>query len=476
MASEQRRDEGNRTPRARRAAFWRWPLHWQIMLGLVLGGLVGFFVASSALRSADAAGELKAAVSLVQKGIPFLVFQLIGDLFLNGLKVIVIPLVTSSIVLAVSSLGAQSGFGRMGLKTLTYYLCTSTIAILVGLSLVNVFSPGILADGRGLLEGRDMADFSVEAEALSEKVGDSTASSFLGVFRKMIPDNLVVAAHEGNLLGLIIASMVTGFFMTQLKGGPRETFENFWNAVYEVSLKVTNLVLVFAPLGVGMLVAATVSENYARLAPDDRFGAFLGGIVEFTLIVLGALAIHMLVVMPLILRFVARVRPFRHFRAMSPALMTAFSTASSNATLPVTMECVEERAGVSNRTTSFVLPLGATVNMDGTALYECAAAMFVCQAMGFQLALPQQFFVVLVALLTSIGVAGVPSASLVAIVVILQSLERQLGVVGLVAALPILLVFDRLLDMCRTAVNIFSDSVGAVTIARSEGESGVLEA
>jgi Na+/H+-dicarboxylate symporter len=263
--------------------------------------------------------------------------------------------------------------------------------------------------------------------------------------------------------------------MTQLKGGPRKTFENFWNAVYEVSLKVTGLVLAFAPLGVGMLVAATVSENYAKLAPDDRFGEFLGGIVTFTLIVLAALAIHLLIVLPLIMRFIARVRPSRHFRAMSPALMTAFSTASSSATLPVTMECVEERAGVSNRTTSFVLPLGATVNMDGTALYECAAAMFVCQAMGFSLALPQQFFVVLVALLTSIGVAGVPCASLVAIVIILQSLERQLGVTGLVAALPILLVFDRLLDMCRTAVNIFSDSVGAVTIAKSEGETGVLE-
>jgi DAACS family dicarboxylate/amino acid:cation (Na+ or H+) symporter len=457
------------------AVFWRWPLHWQILFGLIVGGLLGFLLATGALRRASAAGDIKAAVQIVQKGIPFLVFQLIGDLFLNGLKVIVIPLVTSSIVLAVSSIGAHAGFGRMGLKTLSYYMCTSFIAIMVGLTLVNAFTPGLNADGKGLLEGRDMAAFSSEAEALTQKVGDSSASSFLGVFRKMIPDNLVVAAHEGNLLGLIIASMVTGYFMTQLKGGPRKTFENFWNAVYEVSLKVTGLVLAFAPLGVGMLVAATVSENYAKLAPDDRFGEFLGGIVTFTLIVLAALAIHLLIVLPLIMRFIARVRPSRHFRAMSPALMTAFSTASSSATLPVTMECVEERAGVSNRTTSFVLPLGATVNMDGTALYECAAAMFVCQAMGFSLALPQQFFVVLVALLTSIGVAGVPSASLVAIVIILQSLERQLGVTGLVAALPILLVFDRLLDMCRTAVNIFSDSVGAVTIAKSEGETGVLE-
>ena len=184
--------------------------------------------------------------------------------------------------------------------------------------------------------------------------------------------------------------------------------------------------------------------------------------------------------MSLLLAGVARVNPLRHYRAMAPALVTAFSTASSSATLPVTIDCVERHAGVSNRVAGFTLRWGATVNMDGTALYECVAAMFICQAFGLDLSFAQQFVIVLTALLTSIGVAGVPSASLVAIVVILTGVQNQLppGALppggSLLAGLGLLFVFDRPLDMCRTAVNIFSDSVGAVVVARSEGEAGVL--
>jgi len=170
------------------------------------------------------------------------------------------------------------------------------------------------------------------------------------------------------------------------------------------------------------------------------------------------------------------VNPFRHYHAMAPALMTAFSTASSAATLPVTLECVEKRAGVSRKTSSFVLPLGATVNMDGTALYECVAAIFICQAFGVELTFGQQFMIVVTALLTSIGVAGVPAASLVAIIVILQAVQAQLppDAPALILGLGLLFVFDRPLDMCRTAVNIFGDSCGAVVIGKSEGEQTIL--
>jgi Na+/H+-dicarboxylate symporter len=238
-------------------------------------------------------------------------------------------------------------------------------------------------------------------------------------------------------------------------------------------------VLRLAPLGVIGLLAATIGEQYAKLAPDQRFDQFITGILTFAGVALAALAIHMFIVLPLILLLLARVNPVRHFRAMAPALMTAFSTASSSATLPVTMECVEERAGVSKKTASFVLPLGATVNMDGTALYECVAAIFICQAFGVELTLAQQFMIVVTALLTSVGVAGVPAASLVAIIVILNAVQNQLdtqvdAAPVLVAGLGLLFVFDRPLDMCRTAVNIFSDSCGAVLIARSEGETKVL--
>jgi len=214
----------------------------------------------------------------------------------------------------------------------------------------------------------------------------------------------------------------------------------------------------FAPLGVLGLVAKTILAT--------GFDAFQPLMMFFITVVL-ALAIHTFVILALVLRF-AGLNPLKHYRAMLPAMLTAFSTASSSGTLPVTIECVEKNAGVSNRTSAFVLPLGATINMDGTALYECVAAIFIAQAYGLELSFVTQFTIVLVALLTSIGVAGIPSASLVAITVIL-------GVIGLpLEAIGMLLVTDRILDMLRTSVNVFSDSCGAVVIARSEGEQGLL--
>jgi proton glutamate symport protein len=192
-------------------------------------------------------------------------------------------------------------------------------------------------------------------------------------------------------------------------------------------------------------------------------------LLVFFLTVLGALAFHFLIVLPLLLKLVGGVSPLRHYQAMLPALLTAFSTSSSSATLPITLDCVEKRAGVSNRTTSFVLPLGATVNMDGTALYECVAAMFIAQAYGLELGFTEQFTIVLIALVTSIGVAGIPAASLVAITIILNAIGLPVEAVGLILAV------DRILDMCRTSVNVFSDSCGAVLIGRLEGESGILQ-
>jgi len=229
--------------------------------------------------------------------------------------------------------------------------------------------------------------------------------------------------------------------------------------VYEVMMLITDWVMKFAPIGVFALVAKVVAST--------GFGAFKP-LALFFVTVLAALAVHFFVVMPLLLRVFGRVNPLRHYRAMAPALLTAFSTSSSSATLPLTLECVEKNAGVSNRTSSFVLPLGATINMDGTALYECVAAMFIAQAYGVELGFAAQFTVVMVALLTSIGVAGIPAASLVAISIILATIGLPAEAIGLILAV------DRILDMCRTTVNVFSDSCGAVLIARSEGEQDIL--
>jgi Na+/H+-dicarboxylate symporter len=276
----------------------------------------------------------------------------------------------------------------------------------------------------------------------------------------MVPTNIVAAAAQGQMLGLIFFSLLFGYFMTRIDGAHAQVLQDFWNGVFAVMMRITEWVMLFAPLGVFALVARVVaSTGFAALEP----------LLAFFFTVLGALAVHFLLVLPLILGLVGRVHPLRHYTAMLPALMTAFSTASSSATLPVTMECVEKRAGVSNQTTSFVLPLGATINMDGTALYECVAAMFIAQAYGLDLGFAEQFTVVLVALLTSIGVAGIPAASLVAITIILSAIGLPVEAVGLILAV------DRILDMCRTSVNIFSDSCGAVVIGRLEGEQGILQ-
>ena len=451
------------------------------MLGLILGSLTGFLIGRWAITQipadTDAAqrGAVAAATATGTWG--YLFCDLVGDLFIQGLKLIIVPLVTSSIILAIVGLGRGRGLGRMGIKTLAYYACTSLIAILIGLTLINLVSAGLDSAGRGILVGQDLSAFDSDQQAVAGKTGGKSATDFLDVFREMVPPNLIAAAAGGDLLGLIVVSLLVGFFLARLDTDSRPVLVRFVEGVYDLTLKITDVVLRLAPIGVLGLLAATVAEQYAKLAPDARFDAFAWGIGKFALTALAALLLHLAVVMPLILLIVARVNPLRHLRAMAPALITAFSTASSSATLPLTMDCVEKRAGVSNRTASFVLPLGATVNMDGTALYECVAAIFICQAFGIDLTLAQQFMIVITALLTSIGVAGVPSASLVAIVVILTAVERNLppgslpAGTSLVAGMGLLFVFDRPLDMCRTAVNIFSDSVGAVVLARTEGET-----
>ncbi|UQB43290.1 dicarboxylate/amino acid:cation symporter [Thiomicrospira microaerophila] len=407
-------------------------LHWQILIALVLAAIMG---------SATGVTGTILGISWIA------IYDFIGTLFLNALKMIVIPLVVSAIILGVSNIGGQQGFSRLGLKTLSYYAATGLIAILIGLTLVNIIQPGAGQSEAPVIETNTQLMSAIEGKGMGD---------IAEIFVRMIPDNIFKAAVEMQMLGLIFFSLLFGFFMTQLTGRPREVMHDFWQAIFEVMMKITHLVMKFAPYGVFGLVAASVART--------GFEQF-GNLAWFFLTVSLALALHFFVVMPMILKFVGKIQnPWLHYKAMFPALLTAFSTSSSASTLPVTMSNIEHRAGVSNRVTSFVLPLGATVNMDGTALYECVAVLFIAQLFGVDLSWSQQLLVVILALATSIGVAGIPSASLVAISVILLA-------VGLpIEALGILLVVDRLLDMMRTSVNIFSDSVGAVVIARSEGE------
>lgn len=412
-------------------------LHWQIMIALVLAAIMG--------STTGLTGQVFGITWIA-------IYDFVGTLFLNALKMIVVPLVVSAIIIGVSNVGGQGGFSRLGLKTLIYYVLTGLSAIIIGLSVVNIIQPGV---GHG-----DAPVIETNVELMSAVEGKG-AGDIVQVFLRMVPDNVFAAAAETQMLGLIFFSILFGYFMTQLTGRTRETLHDFWQGVFDVMMMITNLVMKFAPYGVFGLVAASVART-----GFEQFENLAWFFVTVTL----ALALHFFVVMSLILKFVGRIQnPWWHYRAMFPALLTAFSTSSSSATLPVTMTNVEKRAGVSNRVSSFVLPLGATVNMNGTALYECVAVLFIAQLFGVDLSWTQQLLVVMLALATSIGVAGIPSASLVAISVILMA-------VGLpVEALGILLVVDRLLDMMRTSVNIFSDSVGAVVIARSEGELNLLK-
>lgn len=400
-------------------------LHWQIFIALIAGATSGYWLGESVHY-----------------------FAFIGTLFLKTLKMIIVPLIATSIVTGVAGVGNAGNIGRMGARTFAYYIATSLLAILVGLLLVNMIQPGVGAE-LGLKENPEQLQQSLE------QFGDSPMGALQRLLLDMIPTNPFAALAEGEILQLIVFSLLFGFFATRIAPSQSQNIIGFFNAAFETMMKLTQFIIGFAPIGIFALVANTVA--------DTGFAAF-ADLGLYALTVIAGLIIHAFITLPLILFLVARIAPHRHAQAMAPALLTAFSTSSSSATLPLTMESLETRAGVSNKVSSFVVPLGATVNMDGTALYECVAAMFIAQAYGVELNFAQQVLVVITALLASIGAAGIPMAGLVMISVILTSVGLPLEGLGLILAV------DRILDMCRTAVNVWSDSCAAAVIARNLGE------
>ena len=418
-------------------------LHWQILISIVLAGIVGMIVFT--MR-----GDSGVEPSIL--GIQFVtIFQYIGELFLNALRMIIVPLITSSIIIGVAGIGSGGNLGALGGKTLLFYASTTLAAILVGLFVINAVQPGIV-NGE---PAKELLALEASTEQVAETVGDSDASDVAEIFLRMVPPNIVQAAADGQMLGLIFFAILFGYFMTRLDHEYSEPQFKFWDSVFHVMMKMTEWIMKFAPIGVFGLVAGVIAQTGLGAARP---------LAVFAFSVIAALAIHAFVTMTLLLRTLGGVNPLKTLAGASQAMLTAFSTASSSATLPVTFKSVEDNIGVSNKVSSFVLPLGATVNMNGTALYECAAALFIAQAYGLDLTFGVQFTIVVIALMTSIGVAGVPSASLVAIAIIL-------GAIGLpVEAIGILMVFDRILDMCRTAINIWGDCVCATIVARLEGE------
>ncbi len=398
-------------------------LHWQILIALALSILFGSFF---------------------PEHIKYVSWM--GTLFLNGLKMVIVPLILSSIASGVANIGGAKDFGRLGAKTLGYYVLTSLLAIVTGMVLVNILKPGV-----GIELG-----FVHEVEGLA-----SAKNSFGNTLINIIPSNIFQAFSSGNMLGVIFFAMVFGFFITKVESKYANLLTDFINGIFEIMMKITTFIIKFAPLGIFGIVSRVV----AKQAAEGNLAQVFSSLGVYMITVILALSIHALISLPGLLKIVAKVNPIKHAKGMFTALLTAFSTASSSATLPLTLEAVEHNSGVSNKVTSFVLPLGATVNMDGTALYELIAAMFIAQAYGLDIPIFQQFVMVLAALLASIGAAGIPMAGLVMITVVLSVVGLPLEGVGLILAV------DQILDMMRTTVNVWSDSCCAVIVAKSEGET-----
>jgi Na+/H+-dicarboxylate symporter len=415
-----------------------------ILIAMLAGGLVGWLIRRY-LGDDGAIGTFKL--------VPL--FDLIGTMFINLLKMIIVPLILASVITGIANIGNGPDIGRLGGKALGFYVVTTLLAVLIALLFVNVVEPGVDSSG----PVGDKLALTAEAEQVTAGVKSRADTSVFDTIRAIVPPNIIEAAANTKLLSILFFGVLFGFFLTRIESPHRETMTSFWQGIFLVMMRMTNWVMWLAPLGVFALIAKVVAATGFDSARP---------LLLLALCVVAGLATFAFIAIPALLALVARVNPWRLYPAMAPALLTAFSTASSAATLPLSMQCLEKRAKVSERIAGFVMPLGTSVNHAGSALYECAAALFIAQAYGLHLSFSTQFTVVVLALITSMGVAGIPAASLVGIAIILAA-------VGLPAeAIGVLLVFDRILDMCRTAVNVLADASCTVIIARLEGEKEVL--
>ena len=383
-------------------------------------------------------------------------FEFLGTLFINLLKMVVVPLISASIITGVASVGTGRDLGRLGIKTLAFYVFTTLLSVLIALALVDIIRPGVVNG----VPAKSLLALETASDIVNASVQQRAAATVFDTLLSIVPTNVLQAAASNNLLGVMFFSVLFGFFLARVEPPFRQTVLDFWQGVFRVMMRMTLWVMSLAPFGIFGLTTRVVAKSGVHAA---------GPILAFGACVVAGILIYALIALPLLLRLAGVRNPLRLFSAMSPALLTAFSTASSAATLPLSLECLEKRANVSERIASFVMPLGTSINHAGSALYECAGAMFIAQAYGLDLSFAQQFTVVTLALLTSMGVAGIPAASLVAIAVILSAVGLPPEGIGA------LLVLDRLLDMARTAINVFADAVCTVIVARLEGERGVLE-
>ena len=409
-------------------------LHWKILIGIGLGALTGI---------------LMCKVTPYENWSPYIKWA--GDMFLRALRMIVIPLVFTSIAMGVAGMGTTAALGRIAGKTIGYYILTTLIAATIGLTIVNIVKPGVGAE-------LNLSEQVTSVGAVTDTAGNL---SFIDQIVNIIPANVFESGAKGDLLPIIFFAIIFGLFMTKVEKKYSDTLSDVLNAVYEVIMKITFAIIKLAPYGVFAIVANIVgkqADNPAALL------SMLKSLGVFVLCVWGGQLIQGGIVLPSFVRFLGKQNPWKHMSKMSSAMLTAFSTCSSGAALPINIRDSQEKCGVSPKIAGFVLPLGCTINMNGTALYECVAAIFIAQAYGIDLTVVQQIAVVLTALLAAVGTAGIPMAGMVMLAIVLGAVGLPLEGVGIVLAV------EQFCDMPRTMINSYGDACGAVIIAHSEGE------
>lgn len=422
------------------------PLHWKILIGMVLGLIFGYIMTT-----------LDAGPGFVNDWI-----KPLGTIFVKALKLIAIPLILASLIKGISDLKDISKFRNIGLKTISIYIVTTVIAISIGLLLVNVMAPG---DGVSEDTIAQLTSEYRDSDSVQSKLAEAQnqqQSGPLQFLEDMVPDNAFRSLSDnGLMLQVIFFAIFLGISMLLIGEKKAQPLKNFFDSLNDVVLKMVDLIMLTAPVAVFALLASVVASTSN---PD-----LLVALLKYALTVVLGL-ILMIVFYTLIVAGYTKKNPFWFLKQISPAQLLAFSTSSSAATLPVTMERVEEHIGVDKEVSSFVLPVGATINMDGTSLYQGVAAVFIAQALNFDLTFADQLTIVLTALLASIGSAAVPGAGMVMLVIVLESIGFPAET--LAVGLALIFAVDRPLDMCRTVVNVTGDATVSMVVAKSVGKLG----
>ena len=428
---------------------WYRQLHWQIIIGLILGLIFGVIAAAQGWQSFTADWIA-----------PF------GQIFLRLLQLIAVPLVLASLITGVASLSDLQKLSRIGGKTIGIYLFTTFIALVIGLVLVNVLQPGSTVPEELRIQLEET--YQEEAAEREAQAAETKQRGPLQPLVDMVPANIFDASSSNrNMLQVVFFAIFVGIGLILIPASSGKPLMDFFESLNDLIIKLVDIIMYMAPLGVFALLADTITS----IAEGGLAGVLelLKALAFYSLAVLAGLVIHTVITYPTLLRTFTPMKLSTFFKGIAPVQLVAFSTSSSGATLPVTMEAAEKELGVSEEVSSFVLPLGATINMDGTGLYQAIAAVFIAQTIGLELGLADQLTIVLMALLASIGTAAVPSAGIIMLVIILET-------VGIpTAGIALILGVDRILDMCRTVTNVTGDATVATIVASSEGQLTIPE-